>query len=338
MPVSRLNPSISRAGLLAGSVVCLSALAAVLFAVFGPGASIDVARPTSHDKHTTRSVTTSAAPNQPKAASLATEAAFVRSLPSQFKGTDVDGAITVGPDGDLNPTRAIRELFDYFISGYGRYAQENQWKAVRKTIADYAQTQGVSTQVQTQLLALFDDYIRLRQRVVDESPSFADTDMATRLRILEEIRIAELGPEVANAFYGQEQKAMQQAIAQRNGQSPSASPDDANRRASLPSRLAADVANARQQGADDAAIHAMRLEAVGPDATARLEALDAKRQRWRDQYDAYARQRDAIRRSAMSQADRQDALQALRQRDFAPEQQRRVEALDRIAEQQRNAS
>lgn len=339
MPVSKPASRAITAGLWAGFFVCLVAVGAILFALYGPSTDIDtIDSPPAVGDNAPSSLTGPEPASVTGMTHKAATAAFVRSLPAQFEGTRVDGAITVGPDGNLAPTHAIRALFDYFISGYGDYSKGDQRQALRHTINRYATAQGVSADVRKQLLQLFDDYIRLRQRVVDESPSFVDADLTTRLHILEDMRIAELGQQTAQVFYGEEKKAMNQALAQHSGQTPPDSADDTNARANLPSRLAANVTEARKQGASAARVHAMRLKAVGAKATTRLEALDVRRNRWHAKYHDYARQRDAIRQSAMSTQDQRRAIQALRARSFQPAEQRRVRALDRIPVNRDSAS
>jgi len=256
--------------------------------------------------------------------------AFTDSLPAQFNGTQVDGAISVASDGRLVPTLALRRLFDYFISGYGDYSSNNQPGAVRKAVARYTQLQGLGDTVRAQVLGLFDDYIRLQQRVADQSASFADTDMATRLRILQEMRIAELGPQAADAFYGQEEQAIQRALIQQDSPTPKEQSSQAYKQARLPSELHNQVTAARQNGATEAQIHAMRMDAVGAQATSRLETLDARRNQWQTKYRSYARERDTISQSAMSQEDKTQAIADLRAREFTADEQRRVSALDRI--------
>lgn len=257
------------------------------------------------------------------------DAAFVATLPGQFQGTRVDGAITVDVDGELVPSRALRDLFDYFLSGIGRYRGHDQQAAARQNLARYSMMQNVSTEARSQLLRLFDQYLRLQNRLADESRAFADTDLATRLSIVRDMRRAELGPAVAEAFYGDDEAETAAAIARQAAGAER--PQDAGDKTLA---AAARIETARNDGASDADITRMRREAFGPEAQARLAALDTQRRIWRKRYDTYAGERDAVLASAMSTGDRNQALAALRARFFDnAAERRRAAALDRIAAQ-----
>tara|TARA_B100002052_G_C15771597_1_gene547174 strand:- start:54 stop:1031 length:978 start_codon:yes stop_codon:yes gene_type:complete len=249
------------------------------------------------------------------------DAAFVATLPGQFQGTRVDG--------ELVPSRALRDLFDYFLSGIGRYRGHDQQAAARQNLARYSMMQNVSTEARSQLLRLFDQYLRLQNRLADESRAFADTDLATRLSIVRDMRRAELGPAVAEAFYGDDEAETAAAIARQAAGAER--PQDAGDKTLV---AAARIETARNDGASDADITRMRREAFGPEAQARLATLDTQRRIWRKRYDTYAGERDAVLASAMSTGDRNQALAALRARFFDnAAERRRAAALDRIAAQ-----
>ncbi|WP_158583458.1 lipase secretion chaperone [Salinisphaera sp. Q1T1-3] len=262
------------------------------------------------------------------------EVSFSDTLPPQFQGTAVDGAITVDAKGGLEPSRAVRRLFDYFISGAGAYDGDDQAAAVRETIGRYARSQGVPDRARDQLLALYDRYMALKQRVVDHSAVLAYSDLETRLNRLSEIRQAELGPTAAQAFYGESNEAVRDALARRRGVQ-GVEDDPVLAKATTPVRLATRVSKARASGASPARIREMRAQALGPDAVDRLEALDIRRAAWAQHYDAYARERDAIIDSAMAEGDQSRALTDLRARHFTSEpERRRAAALDRLAQTQ----
>ena len=316
------------------AALAVSVVAASAFALYvahapvpGPQAPVgDRTRPaaTMQSSETRREAPrfVSTARNDPSA-----DAAFVTTLPAQFQGTQVDGAITVDADGELVPGRALRDLFDYFLSGVGRYQGHDQPAAARQNMARYSMMQNMSADTRSRVLRLFDQYLRLKNRLAEESAAFADTDLSTRLSIVRDMRRAELGPAVAAAFYGDDEIDTANAI-ERNA-SDSTRPQGI---ADATLAAAARIDAARDEGASDADIAEMRREAFGADAQARLATLDTKRHAWKTRYDSYADERNAVLASAMSASDRRVALDTLRKRFFdGAAERRRAAALDRIA-------
>ena len=248
----------------------------------------------------------------------------MHTLPEQFENTAVDGEITVNHDGMLVPSRAIRDLFDYFLTGIGHYRGLDQQQAARQSLARYAVKQPVNGEARSDLLDLFDDYVRLKNRLAEESKSFASVDFKTRLALMRDMRRAELGSVAADAFYSDTESASA-TLTQ------SAAPD-----AGVPTdptlAAAQTIAEAKAKGASTSEIQRMRVDAFGSRAAERLSTLDDRRQDWRRRYADYAEERDAIKTSGLAPADKRAALASLRSQRFdSPGQRKRAAALDRIA-------
>ncbi|AIU66435.1 lipase secretion chaperone [Vibrio coralliilyticus] len=80
--------------------------------------------------------------------------------------------------------------------------------------------------------------------------------------------------------------------------------------------------------------HLTRVELVGEEAAERLDKLDAKREQFNTQLDSYLQQRSAILSdNTLSDDDKQSQIAYLREQNFDSVQWRRIEALERIHDQ-----
>jgi lipase chaperone LimK len=95
--------------------------------------------------------------------------------------------------------------------------------------------------------------------------------------------------------------------------------------------LRRDEERLRAEGASPAEIHALRAARFGPDAAARLAALDARRAAFGARREAYRAERARLLAEPFADpAARDAALAALRARHFEGAERVRVEALDRM--------
>ena len=100
-----------------------------------------------------------------------------------------------------------------------------------------------------------------------------------------------------------------------------------------PATVSQQVQAMREQGASEAEIRALREQHFGAEATERLSALDQQRAEWDGRYQAYRSELRALA-SRYEDADTlASARERLRAEHFSEQEIRRVEALDRIAEQ-----
>lgn len=80
--------------------------------------------------------------------------------------------------------------------------------------------------------------------------------------------------------------------------------------------------------------HLTRVELVGEEAAERLDKLDAKREQFNTQLDSYLQQRSVILSdNTLSDDDKQSQIAYLREQSFDSVQWRRIEALERIHDQ-----
>lgn len=251
--------------------------------------------------------------------------------PDAFKGTDIDGSVRVDNAGRVVPTHALRLLFDYYLSGVGQYPGDDPIAAIKRKLRNYALRQALPDTAVVDLLALFDRYMAYRKAAAAYTAERRAPEAEQVLRELSEMRIAYLGADMAEAFYGEQTRRTRAAMARRRGEAGAASLTDTQQKLLAPARLASRVQTLRKNGADAAAVQAARQQAVGRAAAERLEAMDKRRAAWEEQIQAYRNEHARIMASAMAEADRQEAVQALRTRYFTEQQIRRVESLDRLA-------
>ena len=84
----------------------------------------------------------------------------------------------------------------------------------------------------------------------------------------------------------------------------------------------------RAQGGTEDDVYRMRAAATSPEAANRLADLDRDEAAWKARIATYQAQRGAALAAPGSDADRQAAMSALRNRLFTPEEQRRLAAYE----------
>jgi lipase chaperone LimK len=98
--------------------------------------------------------------------------------------------------------------------------------------------------------------------------------------------------------------------------------------------LRRDEARLRAEGASDAEVAALREARFGPEAAARLAALDQARAAWRARVAAYRAERERVAAAEPDDPEaRAAAIAALRDAHFAGAERLRIEALDRLEAQ-----
>lgn len=96
-------------------------------------------------------------------------------------------------------------------------------------------------------------------------------------------------------------------------------------------KLTADI---KANGGSQEEIRQMRLNLVGPEATARLEDLDQARSTWKQEVTSYLTERDSIVKSGLSDVAKQQGIAQLRQKYFSsPEQQLRIQTFEQVHDQ-----
>lgn len=262
--------------------------------------------------------------------------------PASLQGSEVDGGISL-VNGRIQANLDLRRMFDYFLTALGEMdvAQIRTWLA-----AHVRERYGES--VLAEALSLFDRYVELGQ--ASATADLASLDHRERLAVLKALRQKLLGPDVARAFYADEEAYLEYSLdrmALQQDTSLSAAEREqalADLEATLPAAIRDSIHHATlgvvaeeqtreldARGADAATRQAEREALVGKEAADRLAALDQQRALWDQRVADYktAHARIQATPGLSAEARRQQVEQLLSQR-FNAEERARVEALQAI--------
>ena len=132
--------------------------------------------------------------------------------PNSLANTQLDGDWGVGPDGQPQPSMALRRRFDYFLLLQG----EQDLNTVAARIRQLVQAAHGAAAAQ-QIMAVWDSYLRLQQqRWATQVDMQRRETWAPALAERSLVRRQLLGAAWAQAFYADEENALRQMIAQAN--------------------------------------------------------------------------------------------------------------------------
>ncbi|GGC92700.1 lipase secretion chaperone [Halopseudomonas salina] len=261
------------------------------------------------------------------------------------QGTEVDGMLEVDQQGNLLITEQLRHLFDYHYTTVGEVSFEQATANIRQHLRGQLQQPALA-----QALALLDDYIAYKTALVELEqayPVIADIDgIRARSDAVQRLRAEIFSAEAHRAFFAAEEIYDQFSLARL------AIMHDANipaedkgamiesLRQGLPEDmqdllvpqihqvLTEQTQTLQAQGADAARIRELRMSLVGPQATGRLETLDAQRQQWRQRVDEFnAERRTIVEHPGLAEADKDQAIEELAAQRFAPNERLRLTSL-----------
>jgi lipase chaperone LimK len=272
-------------------------------------------------------------------------------LPRSLAGTEVDGGAQVDANGHLRPDRGLRNLFDYFLSLVG----EEPLARVRARIVAYLQAH-LPVAAAAEGVNLLDRYLAYQSQRGQlgrgsgggAAQEVNQDTLAQRLAQLKSLRQAHFSVPEREAFFGDEEAydqytlqkmaVMQDASlsavdkAQRLRQLVDALPAEMRESLTAVDRyedLHAVAADWRAHGGSPEALRAARVQLVGEEATARLEALDLQRAQWAQRVQAYQAQKARLMSDAsLSTQQRDQALQQLQASSFNEQERLRLAALD----------
>jgi len=264
-------------------------------------------------------------------------------LPGSLAGTEPDGAIRADDAGHLVIDLELRRLFDHFLIASG----EEPIATIRARIVAVLHARLPAT-AEAEATAILDRYLAYRDAARQLSPPPAPR---AGLGQLHDLRARMFAPEVARAFFADEEAATYAAFDRRDALlDPALSPAERERRlAEIDARLPAAARDARAAatapidelnreqamraaGAGDDQIAAARTAAFGPEAAARLAELDRSRAAWDARLARFrAARAQLLADPGLDDAERNRRIAELLASSFTPEERIRVEALDRIA-------
>lgn len=264
-------------------------------------------------------------------------------LPRSLEGTEADGAVTADAAGHLIVDLELRRLFDHFLIATG----EEPLAGIRARILAALRAR-LPEPATSEAAAILDRYLAYR----DAAGRLAlPADPRAGLAQVHELRGRMFAPEVARAFFADEEAATYAVLDRRDvALDPALPAAERDRRlAEIDARLPAAVRDARAAatapidelereramraaGATDQQVAEARTAAVGEAAAARLAELDRSRAAWDARLAQFRAARAALLADpALDGAERSRRIEQLVASSFTPEERIRVEALDHIA-------
>jgi lipase chaperone LimK len=272
-------------------------------------------------------------------------ASHLGALPASLDGTEVDGELRSDAQGNLIIGNEIRRVFDYFLATLG----EEDIERIKARIALHLH-QHLPAAAAQQAWDLLMRYLDYGEALATLPPH--DGTVKSMHEVLvqrRDMRTAWLGQEVAEAFFAQDDAFDAYSLARVTvQQDDSLSAEEkqarqreleimlpremreARERMRAPVEVAQQVEAWRAQGASEAEVRRLREQTFGSAAADRLEQLDRDRAAWDKRYADWQAERRVIEQSGLAQEDRQRALEDAMARRFSEQEQRRVQALDRI--------
>jgi lipase chaperone LimK len=262
-------------------------------------------------------------------------------LPASLRDTEPDGPIEADASGHLILGPGVRRFFEYWLSAEG----EESAAALRTRLQTAARAR-LPSAAAAELEALFDRYLRYRE--AGHALAAGDADLELRRARVTTLRRAQLGDAAAAALFADEDALDALALARRRLQLDRSigAADHAASEAALeaqlppslraaraattaPARLDAEEAAMRAAGATDGDIQAVRIQASGPEAAARLRELDRARVDWQARVSDFRARRAALAAGESDPAALERKVHELVISMFSEPEQVRIAALER---------
>lgn len=269
--------------------------------------------------------------------------AFVKSM----RGTAPDGQARTDDANAVVADAELRHMFDYYLGAIG----EKTLPQIRAEIELQLEHQLPPAALPSakQLLARYIDY---KTALIDleKNPPQAPgvSPMRARLIAMQQMRTRFFSPKEISGMFGFDDAFDQDAVARWEiAQDPKLSAEEKRTRlakldADLPPALRKEreaplvvakeeetAAKMRAAGAGEDAIYRMRAATFSPEAAARMAAVDQETANWKSRINDYLDQRNKVLgNGALNEADRQAALQQLRDARFSSIEQKRLGAYE----------
>ena len=273
-------------------------------------------------------------------------------LPASLEDTSVPPGLLEDGNGNLVPTPGLRDIFDYFLSVLGEepldviVARINAYLAsnlsvsaaaqartvlgnyldYRESLADVEQAGGMNAN-QLDLLAVQtqqDEVRALRQRYFDAGVNEA---FFARDDALDRFALARMKVLQDDSLSTEEQAIQLESLRHQLPVDMQQELDDVSRYQDLRTL----TQSWQEQGGNEAELRAIREQTVGAAAADRLETLEQERAAFDQRMQNWLSQRQAIMsNNALSEADRERQVDALRAQQFSETEQVRVRTLEQI--------
>ena len=274
-------------------------------------------------------------------------------MPKSLSDTDVDGSLEVDSNGNLIVAQSVRQVFDYFLSAIGEEDLATIIGRIRAYIryklADHPQAIIQAEQILDSYLAYRDALGRMPQ--IQGDPAQNMSAIRHQKEQVAALRTQFMTREVIDAFFGDAYDRYTMARIEVMQDKSLSATEKAKRTAellnTLPPQLKESVQTLnkyqelttftedwKKRSGKPEELRALREQIVGVEATERLESLDKERADWDDRIDNYLQQRDTlIKNPALSEAERQRQLTAIKTKDFNEQERVRVQAFETMHDQ-----
>lgn len=274
-------------------------------------------------------------------------------LPEELRGLEPDRHLATDSDGNLQPNRGLRRLFDFYLANVDREPLPLVLQRINAALS-----RQLPELARQQALALLERYVDYRMAVGDlqeQLPGgvtlngFDLPALRQRQAELEALRRSHFGPDESNAFFGKDQKLDDFTLARLAiEQNPALDRDEkqqqlelleqqlpeeelqARKRATLNGDVYQLTEQLKDEGASNADLFQLRAETLGETAAIELAKLDRQQSDWQGRLAHYREENQKIQQSGLSQNDRDAALSALRKELFSSPEQLRVRALEAL--------
>ncbi len=273
----------------------------------------------------------------------------LESLPHSLQGADVPDGLQMDASGQLILSRALRDLFDFFLSAQG----EEPIRVILTRIQAYIRNHHLSPQAETQALHILDEYVAYKKATqnLPDSSTGPHPDLAIlrgRMNALQSLRKQYFEPDVLQAFFGEQEVYDQYTltrmqIMQDNHLSPEAKASALSEaldtlpmqlRQSMQPQIQYESLQAltqdwKKRHGSAAQLRQIRENLVGAAAADRLDALDQAQSQFDGKVQQFMQQRTALMNNAsLSPDERQNQVDQLRSSMFTAQEQIRVHAME----------
>jgi lipase chaperone LimK len=263
---------------------------------------------------------------------ISTKKKVVESLSPQelvhsYQGSQPDGAIHLDDSGNVIVDKDLKRLFDYYLSAIGELPLDQ----MRKYLQQFVENQLNPTQLQ-QVLDYFDKYHNYLNRSDEFSQTLeSDLNLQEKMILLSEFREDNLGAEMANAFFGDEQNYIDFVMTDKESEDWTQQQqkwlESENQATEFQDVVLENREFATREDLSSEQIYQYRVDEYGQETAERLTQLDQKRAQWQEVVNDYFLQRQQIENQQVSLSIEQLNSQ------YTTQEVRRLEALWRISNQ-----
>lgn len=274
-------------------------------------------------------------------------------LPLSLEGTHIPFNLRIDERGELIVNENLRRLFDYFFTTDGEEPVELILLRIKELITNH-----LPETAQPRALEILDQYFELKQAEIELAhqmdlefkASGQQVNLSEMRRVLRDLRATNLDAEVYAAFFGIENQRDDYTMNRLEIQSDKTLTEEERQTAmeaiedGLPAAdrehlqnerdiqaVYKEVEEAKAEGASQAEIFHLREQVFGAEAAQRYAEADSKKAVWDARIATYRAQRkEILNTDGLTESDKTDQIDALRQQQFEGTELKRIPVIDRM--------